>query len=594
MATIQINGIDYTLPDHEKLNAIQAAARFGVEIPYYCWHPALSVVANCRMCEVEIGTKDPASGEVKWIPKLVPGCQTPAKDGTAIRTDSEKVKNHQKMIMEFLLLNHPLDCPVCDQAGECGLQDYSYERGQAVHRFVEERTINPRKQVSPTIQLNQDRCIMCTRCVRFTREISQTGELQVIRRGHHAEIDVFADLAVDNPLSGNVVDLCPVGALLDTTTLHAQRAWYLTKHDGICTRCSSGCNLSVETNKGRVWRYKPRHNPEVNDYWICDAGRYSAGDAHAEDLLPGCFRLETPGADHVAIEPLEAVAELGRRLHTIAAEGGAILGVIGPYQTVEEAFWLASYLKSLGDRITLALGPVTFEGVDRIFAPDKRTGRSGDTSFVVPRSFVIRAEKAPNRLGVEAVLRHFQGEVIGFKAALEQVAAGRFQAVHLAIGSPIDWIDQTTAEMIRNHVSFVSLTDTRISPLAHLADLVLAGATAVEKAGCYVNAQGRLQRSKAALPPRPGTLPDLDIAALLLGRADLPPKSSQALAELGQTIPAFQAVRDGVVPPLGVVLEPLKPDGSALDNGAPPAPDGFEPFQDTWFLPKQERVEVSF
>ena len=220
MATIIINGQEYTLPEGEKLNAIQMAMRVGVEIPYYCWHPALSVVANCRMCEIEVGGKDPKTGEIKMVPKLVPGCQTPAKDVTVLVTDSAKVKEHQRMIMEYLLINHPLDCPVCDQAGECGLQDYSYEYGQSVHRFVEERTVNPRKDVSDLIQLNQDRCIMCTRCVRFTREITQTGELQVMNRGNHAEINIFPGHPVDNPLAGNVVDLCPVGALLDKDFLH--------------------------------------------------------------------------------------------------------------------------------------------------------------------------------------------------------------------------------------------------------------------------------------------------------------------------------------------------------------------------------------
>ncbi len=211
MATIIINGQDHTLPEGEKLNAIQAAKLAGADIPYYCWHPALSVVANCRMCEIEVGQKDARTGEIKMVPKLVPGCQTPAKDGTVLVTDSPKVKEHQRMIMEYLLINHPLDCPVCDQAGMCGLHVYCYEYGQANHRFVEERTVNPKKDVSDAIQLNQDRCIMCTRCVRFTREITQTGELQVMARGSHAEINIFPDRPVDNPLAGNVVDLCRSG-----------------------------------------------------------------------------------------------------------------------------------------------------------------------------------------------------------------------------------------------------------------------------------------------------------------------------------------------------------------------------------------------
>ena len=285
MATIIINRSEYTIPEGEKLNAIQMAKRVGIDIPYYCWHPALSVVANCRMCEIEVGSKDPKTGEIKLLPKLVPGCQTPAKDLTVLVTDSRKVKEHQRMIMEYLLLNHPLDCPVCDQAGECGLQDYSFHHGQAVHRFVEERTVNPRKDVSDLIQLNMDRCIMCTRCVRFTREISQTGELQVMRRGSHSEIGTFPGEPVDNPLAGNVVDLCPVGALLDKDFLHKQRAWFLSKHDSICTRCATGCNISAEENRGTLWRFKPRHNPLVNDYWICDEGRYSYKAANDPGLL---------------------------------------------------------------------------------------------------------------------------------------------------------------------------------------------------------------------------------------------------------------------------------------------------------------------
>ncbi|MFM7591193.1 MAG: 2Fe-2S iron-sulfur cluster-binding protein, partial [Isosphaeraceae bacterium] len=241
MATIIIDGQNYELPEGAKFNAIQAARHFGIEIPYYCWHPALSVVANCRMCEIEVGTKDAATGEIKILPRVVPGCQTPAKDGTVLVTNSKKVLDHRKNIMELLLINHPLDCPVCDQAGECGLQDYSYSHGRAEHRFVEERNVKPRKDVSDLVVLNTDRCIMCTRCVRFTREITGTAELQVMRRGDHGEIAIFPDQPLDNPLAGNVVDLCPVGALLDKDFLHNQRVWFLSKHDGICTGCASGC-----------------------------------------------------------------------------------------------------------------------------------------------------------------------------------------------------------------------------------------------------------------------------------------------------------------------------------------------------------------
>jgi NADH-quinone oxidoreductase subunit G len=560
MASIIINGIEHAIPDGEKLNAIQMASRVGVDVPYYCWHPALSVVANCRMCEIEVGSKDPKTGEIKMIPKLVPACQTPAKDATVLVTNSAKVKENQRMIMEYLLANHPLDCPVCDQAGECGLQDYSYEYGQSVHRFVEERNVNPSKDVSDLIQLNQDRCIMCTRCVRFTREITQTGELMVTGRGSHAEIDIFPGHPVDNPLAGNVVDLCPVGALLDKDFLHHQRVWFLSKHDSVCTGCSTGCNISAEENRGALWRFKPRFNPHVNDYWMCDEGRYGYKAANDPALLSASYVLKAGDLKPTPID--QAIAAVEQGLARVAEKGGAIAGVLSPFLTVEEAYLMAKYLKDLSPTCVLALGPVPVRGEDQTFLPDQTKGRTGDTSFVVPRPFTIHAEKCPNRRGVEAIIEHFQGEVIGFDALAQRVASGEFQALHVASDAIDPWIGEEEAKALRAGVEFLVLQDTNVTPLAHLADVVLAGATFAEKAGCYVNADGRLQYAEAALPPRDGSLPDLDLLAILSGRGQGPIRSGAVLAELAEAIPVFAAARDGRLPEFGVVLE--KPEPSAV------------------------------
>jgi NADH-quinone oxidoreductase subunit G len=520
------------------------------------------------MCEVEVGSKDPKTGEIKMIPKLVPACQTPAKDGTVIVTNSKKVKEHQRMIMELLLINHPLDCPVCDQAGECGLQDYSYEYGQSVHRFVDERTVNPRKDVSDLIQLNADRCIMCTRCVRFTREITHTGELQVMRRGSHAEIDVFPGYPVDNPLAGNVVDVCPVGALLDKDFLHRQRVWFLSKHDSVCARCSTGCNVSAEENRGELWRFKPRHNPEVNDYWICDEGRYSYKAANDPSLLSAMYLREQGDLKPTPID--QALTAVGRGLAKVVEQGGTIAGVLSPFLTVEEAFLMASYLKGLSPSAVLALGPVPIKGEDQTFRPDQSKGRTGDTTFVVPRPFTIHAEKCPNRRGVEAVLEHFQGQVIGFAAITKRVAAGEFKALFVASDAIDPWIDEQASEAIRKGVEYLVVQDTNVTPLAQAADAVLAGATFAEKAGCYVNASGRLQYSEAALPPRDGSLPDLDLFSILLGRGEGPIRSREVLADLAGKIPAFAVALAGEVPPLGVPLgEPV-----AVAAGSRPASFG--------------------
>ncbi len=573
MATIIINNVEYPIPEGEKLNAIQMAQRVGVEIPYYCWHPALSVVANCRMCEIEVGAKDPKTGEIKLLPKLVPGCQTPAKDLTVLVTNSAKVKEHQRMVMEYLLLNHPLDCPVCDQAGECGLQDYSFHHGQSVHRFVEERSVNPRKEVSDGIQLNTDRCIMCTRCVRFTREITRTGELQVTRRGSHAEIDIFPGLPVENPLAANVVDICPVGALLDKDFLHKQRAWFLSKHDAVCTGCATGCNVSAEENRGALWRYKPRHNPHVNDFWICDEGRYSYKAANKPDLL-GAMYLKT-GNDHKKATTGEALRVVADRLRETVAAGGKIAGVLSPFLTVEEAYLLGRYLKALNPANVLAMGPIPTRGADQTFTPDPIEGRTGDASFVVCRPFKIRAEKAPNRLGVAAVLEHLEGKVHSFEALLDRVKGGEFRALYAASSAVEPWIDQAESDAIRAKLDFVVVQDSILTPLAQAADVVLAGATFAEKAGGYVNADGRLQYSAASLPPREGSLPDLDLAAILLDRPGNPVRSSEVLAEMAAEIPAFATAHGGKLPEYGVLL-------AGVDHA--PAGPFPPPFVDSWFV----------
>src|SRR3954454_4699151 len=274
MATVYVNGKPVDIGG-DRLNLIQAADRGGVFIPHYCWHPSLSVVASCRMCLVEVG--EMKDGKPAMQPKVVPGCQTPAKDGTVIVTDSKKVKDAQGQVLEGLLLNHPLDCPVCDKAGECKLQDYSYEFGHSQSRMIDPKNIPPNKPyISSKITLFTDRCIMCSRCVRFTREVAGTAELTIINRGHHSEIDIFPGQPLENKLSGNVVDLCPVGALGSKDFLYKQRVWYLKTADQVCSRCSTGCSVYVDTNKDIVYRLRPRPNEEAEarGLFMCDEGRY--------------------------------------------------------------------------------------------------------------------------------------------------------------------------------------------------------------------------------------------------------------------------------------------------------------------------------
>src|SRR5260370_29888776 len=278
MAVVYVNNRPVDIGS-DKLNLVQAALRGDVLIPHYCWHPTLSVVASCRMCLVEVGERKPdGTIAMQKTPtgtnKVVPACQTPARDGTVCITASQGARKSQADSLEALLLNHPLDCPVCDKAGECLLQDFSYRYGRSQSRMIDEKNTPPNKpHIGPNVTLFTDRCIICSRCVRFTREISGEAELQVTHRGHHEEIDIFPGEPLDNKLASNVVDLCPVGALCSKDFLYKQRVWYLKTQKSVCADCSTGCSINVDGNKNIVYRLHPRENPLAQGYFMCDDGR---------------------------------------------------------------------------------------------------------------------------------------------------------------------------------------------------------------------------------------------------------------------------------------------------------------------------------
>ena len=285
MSTVFINDIEVEVGPKE--NLVQAAERAGVEIPHYCWHHDLSVVASCRMCLVEVGEKKP-DGTIAMIPKLVPACQTPAKPNTVVLTNSEKVKKAQAQTLEFLLLNHPLDCSICDQAGECYLQDYTYKYGKAHSRLNEPKVQRVDKyHIGEQIALFTDRCVMCTRCVRFTREISGTSELHVTNRGSVEEIDVFPGEPCNNKLAGNVVDLCPVGALCSKDFLYKKRVWWLKTQNSVCQGCSTGCSIHVDQEENRLYRIRPRENALAQGSFMCDEGRFGWKYVESEARLFG-------------------------------------------------------------------------------------------------------------------------------------------------------------------------------------------------------------------------------------------------------------------------------------------------------------------
>src|SRR5947208_4122480 len=311
---------------------IQACNEAGIPIPQYCYHPGLSIVASCRICLVE----------VEGAPKLLPACQTPVRDGMVVHATSSKAIANQKQVMEYLLINHPLDCPVCDQAGECYLQDYSYQFGRSESRFGEDKAKKPKKDVGENIYLYSDRCIMCTRCVRFTREISGTSELYVDGRGHKEEIDIFPGKPCNNKLAGNVVDICPVGALLDKDFLFKQRVWLLKSAPSISPVDSGGENIFLDYNEGVIYRIKPRYNADVNQWWISDDTRYSYKAVHSDKRLTKPRRIQY--GSQIDTHYGKAVDEAADGLKAVAAKEGAgsLYAVLSPMMACEEAYLLGT------------------------------------------------------------------------------------------------------------------------------------------------------------------------------------------------------------------------------------------------------------
>ncbi len=527
MPTVIVNNKTLEIGADEKLNCIQAAQRVNDEIPHYCWHPDLSVVASCRMCLVEVGQKKP-DGTIAMQPKLLPGCQTPVTDGMVIVSDSEKVKAAQKATMEYLLLDHPLDCPTCDQAGECFLQDYSFRYGRGYSRLQEPKETPPDKpHIGEQITLFTDRCIMCTRCVRFTREVSGTAELEVISRGNHAEIDIFPGQPCNNKLAGNVVDLCPVGALCSKDFLYKQRVWWLKSTDSVCPNCSTGCSVNVDECEDHVYRLKPRGNPLAQGSFMCDEGRFGWKYIHSDErmILP-----EQRRDGKVVSRDWDVVLPDARRALVEAAKvkDKKIAGVLSPWMTVEEAYLLASYLKSLSVNVSLAMGPVRVVGEDDKYPKDVH-GKS-----VEPVKFTIRAEKCPNRRGVEAVLKHFAGSVQTMGDVLGRAAAGDFSAMYLVGGDPEGWITDAQTAAI-DKVDIVIVQDILPSAASRRATHVLAGGSFAERDGTFVNHAGLAQGIYRAIRSPGEGRPDNRILWDLAGRRGLF-NLSALRKEIGETV----------------------------------------------------------
>lgn len=530
MATCTINKIECEFEDGQSILAVAEA--HGIKIPYYCWHPGLSVVANCRICLAEVAAPNPRNeGKVETIPKLLPTCQTPAAEGQIVTTHSEKARANQNSVMEMLLLNHPIDCPICDQAGECTLQDFAYKYGRTEKRFVEEKITQSKKDIGPHVLLYGDRCIMCTRCVRFTDEITGTGELMIDGRGATESIDVFPGQALNNPLSGCVVDVCPVGAMIDKDFLFVQRVWYLKSTPSIDGLTASGDNIILEHNDGEMYRIKPRENAAINRWWITDELRYGWQFINDETrcLMPNIKTMpdfEDNDAD-IAWATAEAAALEGLQ----AAEHIAVL--VSPMLSCEDAWHLGTLARAIDPNAVLAVGPVPFSGQD----------------MTMKDGFVIRSEKAPNARGVRRVLQSLGGDVQESDVFIQTLSNDASICGALLTGNyPSEWVTPQFAAALGTE-RFTVLIDTLPNALTSTCDVVLPGATWMEKAGTFENATGCLQSFKQAVRPKRWSKSEaqigIDLLAMRRGEAtqtycDAATRGVMAEAGLGAMTSAVQ------------------------------------------------------
>ncbi|HQZ64353.1 MAG TPA: molybdopterin-dependent oxidoreductase, partial [Planctomycetaceae bacterium] len=400
--------------------------------------------------------------------------------------------------------------------------------------------------IGEQITLFTDRCIMCTRCVRFTREVSGSAELQVVSRGALEEIDIFPGYPVDNPLAGNVVDLCPVGALCSKDFLYQQRVWWLKSQPSVCPGCSTGCSIIVDQNEEKVYRLHPRPNEKAQGHFMCDAGRFGWKYTHSDQ------RLMTPESrtnGHATVTDYDTVLSSARTALQKAAQNGKdkVAAVLSPWMTVEEAYLLSSFLKGIAADVTLAMGPVRIVGEDDHFPKDVKG------NVVEPVKFTIRAEKCPNRAGVEAVLNHFVGDVMPFEELLRLSSAGRFSAVYLVGGDPEGWMTEIHAEAF-SKVETVIVQDILPSPVLKHATHVLPSGTFVERDGVFVNHKGLAQLIRRSVRGPDGTRPDGRLLWELAERPGL--IQTEALRkEIAATIPSLSAIASVELKGQGVFLE---------------------------------------
>ncbi|MEE8503095.1 MAG: 2Fe-2S iron-sulfur cluster-binding protein [candidate division NC10 bacterium] len=519
---------------------IQAGEQLGIEIPYYCYHPGLPIEGVCRMCLVE----------VEKAPKLLIACATPVTEGMVVHTQTPHVEEARRGVLEFYLLNHPLDCPICDKGGECPLQDYTLRYGPGASRTLEDKIHRDKHRViGPHIVFDAERCILCTRCVRFCRDIVGTGELGVGYRADRAEIILFPGKELDNAYSGNVIDLCPVGALTSKPYRFTSRPWDLVKQvESTCPACSRGCSIVLDVRHLReggeeVLRVRPRHNPEVNGYWMCDEGRFDAYPRRGQTALKG--PLVRRGEAQVPVTWDEAISILVERLRGILDQHGpqAIGGLLSTWLTTEELYATGSFLRQVIETPHLDYRVSPVQTQERDEAEDH---------------LLRRTDKSPNTQTAKLMNLGPGPEGLGTRAMLEAATTGSLKALLLFEVDP--WEEPTLGEELEkfmDRIDLLAIWAVRESPVTSRAHLVFPALGYAEKEGTIINFGGRIQRLRRAIDSKEKIVPVGEVlrqVAVGLGRPVIPLTPGEIWQRLAEEHPAFDGIQYEAIGSLGVPI----------------------------------------
>jgi NADH-quinone oxidoreductase subunit G len=531
--TLTIDGRQVSVP--KGITVLQAAIEAGIQVPFYCYHPGLGIDASCRVCLVKI----------EKMPKLQTSCSTPVSEGMVVHTrDAESVEGRAG-VFEFLLINHPLDCPVCDKGGECPLQDFSYKFGNAESRMdFPRRTfdgegVEADVDFGPTLMLNRNRCIMCTRCERFMREVDGDAQIGIINRGNGSEIATFNEEGIHSLLSGNLMDVCPVGAITTRQYRFRSRPWD-NPHavDTTCTLCSKGCSTTAwlkakpEWAKGsRLIRVTPRYNPAVNDYWMCDIGRFQYLWVEGDQRLRRPHLLTRDRAAQ-AVTWKDALLKVRDLLNTAGREDPSSVRILASaHASLEELFLLKRLAQDMKGE----------EGTAHVHVAWKRSEKQqpAGTKFRVP------ATDAPNVSGAAALGLHVgaglhgDADLSGLRAAVDQ---GRVRVLYVVDPGPdgsmgdLQWLVEARTS---GRLPVLIYQGVLATALSKVADVVMPGAAWVEKDATYTNDQGHVQAASRAINPPGEAVDDWQIITSVAAALGLPytyTTSQQVRADVAQAL----------------------------------------------------------